>query len=447
MEASEKQRGKQRESLREGPSAPTPAVRVDSAGIKFFLRPEGVKQGFKGWLRSTFSGGLKQEFWALKDINFEVSRGEILGIIGSNGAGKSTLLKAIAGIYPLTKGEIEVNGRLAPLIELGAAFNPDLSGAENIYLTGMIYRVPRREIQEKFDRIVNFSGLRKFINVPVRNYSSGMFIRLAFSIIIFFQPDIILIDEVFSVGDEVFQKRSFEKILSFKKRGATILLVTHDLNLISRICDRALVLSEGRSVFLGEPGEAIRTYQQLIKRGEGLEARVVREAAPPAAAAEPASPPPPEAQRWGSQEVEIHTVEFVNREGQASFIFRTGDYFEARIAYTSRLKEGRPVFGVAISTIYRLLIYGPNTLEAPLPANIPEEGIIRFIIPKLPLLEGDYLFSAAAYDESLQKAYDHQEMMYHFRVVSDGRRDFGSVRMAAEWRIESLEGKLASKEE
>jgi len=414
-----------------------PAVRVDSVGVKFFLRPEGIRRGLKDLLRRISLGREKQEFWALRDVSFEVNKGEILGIIGSNGAGKSTLLKAIAGIYPLTEGQIRVNGRLAPLIELGAAFNPDLSGAENIFLTGMIYRVPRREIQEKFDRIVNFSGLRKFINVPVRNYSSGMFIRLAFSIIIFFQPDIILIDEVFSVGDEVFQKRSFEKILSLKKSGATILLVTHDLNLISRICDRALVLSEGRSVFLGEPEEAIRTYQQLIKRGEGLEARAVKEASPPApAAAEPASPPPPEAQRWGSKEVEIHTVEFVNKEGQASFIFRTGDYFEARIAYTSRLKEGRPVFGVAISTIYRLLIYGPNTLEAQLPAHIPEEGIIRFIIPKLPLLEGDYLFSAAAYDESLQKAYDHQEMMYHFRVNSDGRRDFGSVRMAAEWQVE-----------
>ena len=435
MEASEKLLEKHGKPSKKG-LTPTPStVRVDSVGIKFFLRPEGVKQGFKGWLRSTFSGRFKQEFWALKDINFEVSQGEILGIIGSNGAGKSTLLKAIAGIYPLTQGEIKVNGRLVPLIELGAAFNPDLSGAENIFLTGMIYRVPRREIQEKFDRIVEFSGLRKFINVPVRNYSSGMFIRLAFSIIIFFQPDIILIDEVFSVGDEVFQKRSFEKILSLKKKGATILLVTHDLNLISRICDRALVLSEGRSFFLGEPREAVRTYQQLIKRGEGLEARAIKKAQPPAAT-EPAPPPPPETHRWGSKEVEIHTVEFVNEEGQASFIFRTGDYFEARIDYTSHLKEGQPVFGVAISTIYRLLIYGPNTLEAPLTGNIPEEGIIRFIIPKLPLLEGDYLFSAAAYDESLQKAYDHQEMMYHFRVNSDGRRDFGSVRMAVKWQVE-----------
>lgn len=440
MEASSKPiNGVKSGHLIQEPSSP-PAVKVDSAGIKFFLRPEGVKRGLKGWLKSTFSGGFKQEFWALKDINFEVKPGEILGIIGSNGAGKSTLLKAIAGIYPLTEGEITVNGRLAPLIELGAAFNPDLSGAENIFLTGMIYRVPRREIQEKFDKIVNFSGLRKFINVPVKNYSSGMFIRLAFSIIIFFQPDIILIDEVFSVGDEIFQKRSFEKILSFKKRGVTILLVTHDLSLISRICDRVLVLSEGKAAFLGEPEEAVRMYQQLISHGEGLEARVIEEKKSRAAGPlSPSSLPAPGAQRWGTKEVEIHTVEFVNKEGQASFIFRTGDYFEARIAYTSRLKDGRPVFGVAISTIYKLLIYGPNTLETEFPASVPEEGIIRFIIPELPLLEGDYLFSAAAYDESLQKAYDHHEMMYHFRVLSDGRKDFGSVRLAAEWRVEEIE--------
>ena len=414
-----------------------PVVSVNSVGVKFFLRPEGIRHGVKDWLRRMFSGREKQEFWALRYVSFEVNKGEILGIIGSNGAGKSTLLKAIAGIYPLTEGQIGVNGRLAPLIELGAAFNPDLSGAENIFLTGMIYRVPRREIQDKLDKIVDFSGLRKFINVPVRNYSSGMFIRLAFSIIIFFQPDIILIDEVFSVGDEIFQRRSFEKILSFKKRGATILLVTHDLKLITRICDRALVLSEGKPVYLGEPEEAIRTYQQLIKQGEGLEARVVREEAPAAGISPPISTPE-EAKRWGNKQVEIHKVEFVNEQGQASFIFRTGDYFEARIAYISRLKGERPVFGVAISTIYKLLIYGPNTLEIEFPSSIPKEGIIRFIVPKLPLLEGDYLFSASAYDEALQKAYDHHEMMYHFRVVSDGRLDFGSVRMDAEWRVEKI---------
>jgi ABC-type polysaccharide/polyol phosphate transport system ATPase subunit len=407
-----------------GADTEKPAVEVDSVSIRFMLPQDGDHGSRRRGLRSWFKQGPKREFWALRDISFAIDRGEIFGVIGGNGAGKSTLLKIIAGIFPATAGEVKTRGVVAPLLELGAAFNPDLTGMENIYFTGSIYRIPRKTIRKNIDNIIDFSGLKNFIHVPVKNYSSGMFMRLAFSLVIFFKPEIVLIDEVFSVGDEVFQQKSFQRILSFRKQGAAIVLVTHDLNLITQICDRVLVLSDGKSSFLGEPEEAVRHYQQLIKSGEGLEKN--------------RKEPKPETQpsRWGSKDVEILSVDFVDENGKRKEDFISGDYFEARIHYRSSLKKEKPVFGVSLSTIYKLFIYGPNTLEADLPEKIPSSGMVRFIIPQLPLMEGDYLFSAAAYDKTLAHAYDHHEHMYHFRILPDERREFGSVRIQSRWRIE-----------
>lgn len=394
------------------------SIYVENLGVKFYLNYENDPEQKK---RSR-----RKEFWAIKDISFSTEGGEIFGVIGCNGAGKSTLLKVIAGIFPPTTGTVAVNGNIAPMLELGAAINPELTGRENIFLTGAIYLVPKIEIKEKYDRIVEFSGLRKFIDIPVKNYSSGMFMRLAFSSIIFFRPDIILIDEVFSVGDETFQQKSFEKILSFRKQGATILLVSHDANLISQICDRAMILDNGRLSFLGPAAEAVEVYHSQIRSGKGLETdtRLPQK-----------KDSPEEAQRWGNKMVEIKGVEFVDAQGRPQENFSTGDYFEARLRYLSALKNERPVFGVSISTIYKLLIYGPNTLSEDTVKNIPEQGIVRFIIPQLPLLEGDYLFSAAAYDDTLNIAYDHHDMMYHFRVSPLKDSDFGSVKIKSEWDI------------
>ena len=404
-------------------------IRTESAGVKYFLNyEEGAAARPRGTIRSLLERKKRKEFWALRDVSLEIRSGEIFGVIGSNGAGKSTLLKAIAGIIPVTEGKISVRGTIAPLIELGAAFNQELTGAENIYLSGSIYRIPRKTIRENFDRIVDFSGLRRFIHTPVKNYSSGMFIRLAFSIVIFFKPDVVLIDEVFSVGDAVFQQRSFEKMLFFKERGAAIVLVTHDLNLISQICGRALVLSKGRASFLGKAEEAINHYLQLIKSREGLEEDARRPEAGAVAAAE-------DSRRWGTRKVEIVGVDFVDEKGSRKNVFATGDYFEARLSYVSHEAGIKAVFGAAFNTIYKMLIYGPNTLESDFPDSLPERGTVRFIVPRLPLFEGDYLFSASAYDPGLTVAYDHHEMMYFFRVVSRGGRDFGCVRIDSRWDL------------
>lgn len=412
------------------------AIRLQDVGLRFQLnagkelrlKRDGIKA-----LRSLVVRPKRSEFWALRDISLDIGRGEIVGIIGGNGAGKSSLLKIMAGIYPATTGAVTPNGVIAPLIELGAAFNPELTGAENIFLTGSIYRIPRKVIRESFDRIVDFAGLGRFIGVPIKNYSSGMFIRLAFSIIIFFRPDIVLIDEVFSVGDEVFQQKSFEKILSFRERGAAIVLVSHDLNLISQITSRVLVLERGRPVFLGPAEEAVAFYHDLMRGGGGLErgAEEGREQALPAAH---------DSRHWGDQRLRIKRVTFVDAEGRPQAMFRQGGYFEARLDYESDLKDGEiPIFGVAVHTAYKMLIYGPNTLEAAdrIGPGLPRRGTIRFVIPSLPLFHGDYLFSASAYDPSLSTAYDHHDMMYSFRVLETGRREFGCVKIDSRWDVES----------
>ena len=420
------------------------AIKLSGVGIRFnlgqldSLRPGGARQRGLAALRSLLLGSRPSDFWAVRGVDLEIRRGEILGIIGGNGAGKSTLLKIMAGIYPATEGRLEVEGSIAPLIELGAAFNPELTGAENILFVGSIYRIPRRVIRQNFDRIVEFAGLAKFIHTPVKNYSSGMFLRLAFSIVIFFRPDIVLIDEVFAVGDEVFQQKSFEKIISFKDSGAAIVLVTHDLNMIHQIANRVLVLHRGRASFLGDAEEAVTHYRMLLASGEDLGSENADRPAPGGAAAATAADsaaPPSDSRRWGNRRVEITSVRFLDENGQVKIAFRPGDYFEARLSYLSHLEEGAetPVFGVSVNTIFKLLLYGPNTLEGGFPGVFKKQGVVRFIIPQLPLFEGDYLFSAACYDQTLTHAYDHHEMIYHFKVLPGGVRQFGCVKIPSRW--------------
>jgi ABC-type polysaccharide/polyol phosphate transport system ATPase subunit len=415
------------------------AVRIAGLGVRFSLHYEKSRGGDAAGL---FKRRGRRELWALRGIDLSIGRGEIFGIIGANGAGKSTLLKVLAGIFPPTEGTMEVNGTLAPFIELGAAFNPELTGAENIYLTGSVHCVPRREIRANFDRIVEFAELRDFIDTPVKNYSSGMFVRLAFSSILFFKPDILLVDEVFSVGDEAFQQKSFEKVVSFKNDGATVILVSHDSALVERICDRALVLDQGKMSFLGPAPKAVEHYHDLLMGGKGSIAPLAEKAASPAAAASPeaAGTKAADPRRWGDGDVRIVSVKFFGADGRERTEFRTGEPFEARLAYESKPGIPPPVFGVSFATIYRLLIHGPNTLSAPVTGEFKPAGAIRFLVPKLPLLPGDYLFSAACYDRSLQNAHDHHEQMYHFRVTGSGEggrggREFGCVKIDSRWEF------------
>lgn len=201
-------------------------------------------------------------FWALHDVSLSIMRGEVFGIIGANGAGKSTLLKLIARVIPPSTGRVRVVGRVAPLLELGAGFHPELSGRENIYLNGAMLGFTRKEMDAKFDRIIDFAELWEFIDAPMRTYSSGMWARLGFSVATDTIPDILIIDEILGVGDESFQKKSSARILSFRDQGSTILLVSHNSTMVEVLCQRSALLDHGRLVVVGEAKEVVAVYRE-----------------------------------------------------------------------------------------------------------------------------------------------------------------------------------------
>jgi len=203
-------------------------------------------------------------FKALDNISFEVKKGEFLGIIGRNGSGKSTLLKILAGVYTADSGEVSINGRISPFLELGIGFNPELTGRDNIYLNATVLGLPKKDIDKKFDTIVDFSEIRRFIDQQVKNYSTGMKARLAFSVAIHAERDILLMDEVLAVGDNSFQNKCLDVFRNFKKKGRTILLVTHSMSVVNDFCDRALILDQSRIVNSGDPIQMVQEYTNLL---------------------------------------------------------------------------------------------------------------------------------------------------------------------------------------
>jgi lipopolysaccharide transport system ATP-binding protein len=235
------------------------AVSVDHVSKKFRLYHERNQTLKSAVMRGRTSR--HEEFWALKDVTFDVEAGQTYGIIGSNGSGKSTLLKCLAKIYWPTSGTITYNGRMASLLEVGSGFHFELSGRENIYLNGSILGMRKKEITEKFDSIVEFSGVERFIDQPVKNYSSGMYVRLGFSVAIHVDPDILVVDEVLSVGDEEFQHKSFDKFLDLKRAGKTIILVSHGLDVVADICDRVSWIEKGVLQMSGPAPDVVAAYR------------------------------------------------------------------------------------------------------------------------------------------------------------------------------------------
>ncbi|OGG26689.1 hypothetical protein A2960_00760 [Candidatus Gottesmanbacteria bacterium RIFCSPLOWO2_01_FULL_39_12b] len=240
----------------------TQVLNINRVSKKYFLQKQKT---FKEFLPSLVLGGTwAKDFWALKSINISLNKGDSLAVVGKNGAGKSTLLKLIAGVTSPTVGKIMVKGRVAPLIELGAGFHPELTGKENIYLNGSILGMKRGEIDKKYHEIVEFSELREFIDQPIKHYSSGMYMRLAFSVAIAEMPEILLIDEIFAVGDADFQKKCLDKLKEFQKNKVCMIIVSHSLEQIKNFCNLGMVLRKGEQVFFGEINQAIETYKKLL---------------------------------------------------------------------------------------------------------------------------------------------------------------------------------------
>jgi ABC-type polysaccharide/polyol phosphate transport system ATPase subunit len=250
----------------------TPAIRVRDLHEIFKIYdevPPGIKERLTSFRRARY-----KEFHALDGVSVDIMPGERVGLVGHNGSGKSTLLKCMAKILPADRGSVEVDGRIATLLELGAGFSPELTGRENMYLNGSILGLKRAEIAASFDAIVDFAGVRDFIDTPVKNYSSGMYVRLGFAIAVHVDPDILLVDEVLAVGDQTFQERSLGRMRAFAEAGKTVVLVSHDLNSIQSLCDRVLVLEAGHIVFDGPAAQAIQEYQRRLATGHGTELHV-----------------------------------------------------------------------------------------------------------------------------------------------------------------------------
>ncbi len=303
-------------------AAPSPDIAVAVRGVsKRFRLHRGrevftVKDLFVRGGRGRLFGG--EELWAVRDVSLELARGRMVGIIGSNGSGKSTLLKLVGGILKPTSGSIAVAGRVSALIELGAGFHPEFTGRENIYVNGILLGLSRTEIRERFDEIVTFAGLDAFIDNPVKTYSSGMYMRLGFAIAVTVDPDILLIDEVLAVGDEAFQHKCVGKIQEFKARGKTIVLVTHDLGSVERLCDEAVWLHQGRLMAHGGTRQVIDGYLNHVASEEAQALGADhREAEAQAAAGT--------AQRWGSREVEITRVRLLDAAGAERYLYDAGE--------------------------------------------------------------------------------------------------------------------------
>jgi ABC-2 type transport system ATP-binding protein len=241
---------------------PEEAVHLEAVSVRYRVPSERVRT-FKEYFIRRLKGELQMRtFWALQDVALDVYRGEVFGLVGVNGAGKSTLLKVVARVLRPTRGRVIVRGRVAPLLELGAGFHPELTGTENIFLNGALLGFSHREMQGKYDQIVEFSELGQFINAPIRTYSSGMYARLGFSVATASEPDVLIVDEVLSVGDEAFQKKCAARIEAFRQRGAAILLVSHNMAEIEAMCQRAAWLDHGNLKAIGEPVRVIQAYRE-----------------------------------------------------------------------------------------------------------------------------------------------------------------------------------------
>lgn len=398
-----------------------PAIQFDHVSKKFVIhreRPRSFQEVAVNLFRNNRS---REELWAVRDVSFSVARGEALGLIGPNGSGKSTILKLISRILEPTEGDIQVNGRLSALLELGAGFHPDLTGRENIYLNGSILGLSRREMDAHFEDIVRFSELARFIDMPVKHYSSGMVMRLGFAIAIHVEPEVLLIDEVLAVGDESFQMKCLDKISELRGRNITIIFVSHSLDAVRELCDRALWLESGEMRRLGPTQQVIDLYRDSVTARE--ESRLAARHGEGAG------------ERWGSGEVEIIDVHFRDVAGRERHVFRTGEPMTACIRYCAHRRIDNPVFGVAIHRSDGLHVNGPNTRLAGYPIEYIEgEGEIRYAIEALPLLEGIYQFSATCYDYACVHPYDHHHRMYTFRVQRGAvREEFGVFHIPSHW--------------
>lgn len=401
------------------------ALRLEAVSVRYHVPHEQyttLKEHAIRWLQRRLRF---DDFWALQNINLEARRGRVIGIIGRNGAGKSTLLKVIARVLRPTHGRVWIRGRVAPLLEFGAGFHPELSGRENVFLNGTLLGFSHAEMQSKFQRIVDFAEMWDFIDAPLRTYSSGMIARLGFAVATDVEPDILIVDEILAVGDMAFQIKSLERIQSFRAAGATILLVSHNLDTVRSMCDHVIWLDHGRLVAQGSAEEVVYQY---FTQDKSLGAKNLS-----------GSGGPLPDQRWGSQRIEITSVRVLDEKGGAQTVFKTGDPLVLQMGFKAHEAIPAPIFGMAIHRQDGVHVTGPNTSNAGMTLpTLTGVGTVTFKIPCLSLLEGLYHISVAVVNHDDTEIFDYHDRTYPFRVVNyDAVERHGLVTLQGEWYIDA----------
>jgi len=397
-----------------------------------------------------------ETFTALNDVSLTVPRGRTLGVIGRNGSGKSTLLKLVAGITKPSTGTVKVSGRISALIELGAGFHPEISGRENVFINGIMLGLTKREVTQRFDEIVEFAEMKDFIDAPVKTYSSGMYMRLGFAVAIHVDPDVLLVDEVLAVGDEGFTHKCLDKFAEFKRRGKTILLVTHSLGLVERFCDEALWLDAGRIKGSGDPKRIVGAYITDVEHREEKELAATDARARDSAASAIVSPDEPAAAvlpdnpletatgpadmfrasegRWGSREVEITDVALLGPDGQPGHVFQSGERLDLRIRMRAPLPVDDFVVGVGVFNAEGVCCYGTNTyIEELTPERLAGDSEAIFSIESLDLVEGTYKLDVAIHKID-GYPYDYHRLLHTFRIKSR-TKDVGIYRPRHGWKF------------
>jgi len=375
----------------------------DSGQAAIIAEGLGKRYRVRGMAAPTLFGSLARlgrtvpvpEFWALRDASFEIPRGRTVGVIGPNGSGKSSLLGLVAGTITPTCGRVTARGRICSLLELGAGFHPDLTGRENVFLNAAILGIPREDVRRRFDRIVEFAGLREFIDMPVKHYSSGMYVRLGFAVAAESDPDILLIDEVLAVGDVAFQLRCLDRIRDLQRRGRTLLFVSHALQTVEEFCHEVFLVHKGSIVARGEPAPTILRYIREFM-GEGG---------------------PVFTQEFGSREAEIAGVTLRGADGREAGVLETGQAMHVDVSWRAKRRIDRPVFGFAIKTGNGFQVFGSNTQLAGHPVDAIEgEGTIRLSLDPLTLMAGNYMLSLSIHSWDHAQQYHRREDWYPFAV-------------------------------
>jgi homopolymeric O-antigen transport system ATP-binding protein len=369
--------------------------------------------------------------WAVKDVSFEIQPGEALGIIGPNGAGKTTILKILSRVTRPTSGEMRVNGRLSALIELGAGFHGDLTGRENIFLNGAILGMRKSEIKARFDQIIDFAGIGKYLDTPVKRYSSGMYARLGFAIAAHVDPEILLVDEVLAIGDYPFQLKCYARMNELRAKGTSLIFVSHNLDAVRRVCDRGLVMYRGESIFQGSSAEAVVAYSNAIREAaRQAEVEVPHEEGL--------------SQRVMTFDAEIEKVRLLNAAGQPATVFQTGSLVVLSMDICIRRDVQCPIFAFFIRTLDGRLVYNTTTRWMGIKTGDYKAGEnwrVEFTMA-LPLLDGEYELGADITAADLSHFYDRLERAMAFWVQSaDSAQGIVDLDAQVTWR------KLAPSEE